>query len=117
MFSILKKLVLWNYTRTAWQYDVLCVLILAFIFLTPKSWFENREFRKSQYRVLQMLNVDGGTRLWLLAAPSDKAVEPAHDEIERRVRVATGNGQTRVKEFHAVRGRDGEITAFEVDTQ
>src|SRR6185436_16150760 len=34
-----KKIVFWNYPRTSWQWDVLCVLILAFIFLTPKSWF------------------------------------------------------------------------------
>ena len=34
-----RKIVFWNYSRTTWQWDVLCVLILAFIFLTPKSWF------------------------------------------------------------------------------
>jgi hypothetical protein len=34
-----KKVVFWNYSRTSWQWDVLCVLILAFIFLTPKAWF------------------------------------------------------------------------------
>ena len=34
-----KKIAFWNYSRTSWQWDVLCVLILAFIFLTPKSWF------------------------------------------------------------------------------
>ena len=36
-----KKIAFWNYSRTSWQWDVLCVLILAFIFLTPKSWFTN----------------------------------------------------------------------------
>ena len=40
-----KKIVFWNYPRTSWQWDVLCVLILVFIFLTPKSWFQNSEFR------------------------------------------------------------------------
>ena len=34
-----RKIVFWNYSRTSWQWDVLCVLILVFIFLTPKSWF------------------------------------------------------------------------------
>src|SRR5436309_2890291 len=38
-----KKIVFWTYPRTSWQWDVLCVLILVFIFLTPKSWFENTE--------------------------------------------------------------------------
>ena len=39
--TTLRKIVFWNYPRTSWQWDVLCVLILVFIFLTPKSWFAN----------------------------------------------------------------------------
>ena len=39
--NITRKIAFWNYPRTSWQWDVLCVLILVFIFLTPKSWFAN----------------------------------------------------------------------------
>ncbi len=38
-----KKIVLWDYMRGTWQYDVFCLLIVAFIFLTPKIWFSNGE--------------------------------------------------------------------------
>lgn len=34
-----KNVLLWSYERGSWQYDVLCILILAFIFLTPSDWF------------------------------------------------------------------------------
>lgn len=37
--SGLKKILLWSYQRGSWQYDVLCILILAFIFLAPSEWF------------------------------------------------------------------------------
>lgn len=37
--AVLKSVLLWSYERGTWQYDVLCLLILAFIFLTPSSWF------------------------------------------------------------------------------
>ncbi len=37
----MKNLVNWNYERGSWQWDVLCLLILAFIFLTPKHWFSS----------------------------------------------------------------------------
>lgn len=40
--NIGKKILFWTYSRTSWQWDVLCVLILVFIFLTPKSWFANK---------------------------------------------------------------------------
>jgi len=39
----MKRLVLWDYSRGTWQYDAFCLLIIAFIFLTPKSWFERAE--------------------------------------------------------------------------
>ncbi|MFQ3591475.1 MAG: hypothetical protein SNJ67_14410 [Chloracidobacterium sp.] len=42
LFRAIKAAVLWNYERNSWQYDVLCVLILAFIFLIPSSWFDER---------------------------------------------------------------------------
>ncbi len=43
MLKIIKDIVLWKYERASWQWDVLCLLILTFIFLTPKTWFERRE--------------------------------------------------------------------------
>lgn len=36
----MKNVIQWNYERGSWQYDVFCLLIIAFIFLTPKTWFE-----------------------------------------------------------------------------
>ena len=38
-----KKILLWDYERGTWQYDVFCLLIIAFIFLTPKIWFSSGE--------------------------------------------------------------------------
>jgi hypothetical protein len=32
----LKRLILWEYPRTSWQYDVIVGLIVAFIFVTPR---------------------------------------------------------------------------------
>jgi hypothetical protein len=37
----MKNVINWNYERASWQWDVLCIVILAFIFLTPKEWFNN----------------------------------------------------------------------------
>ncbi len=43
MPTLLKDIIFWKYERASWQWDVLCLLILAFIFLTPKTWFDKRE--------------------------------------------------------------------------
>lgn len=37
LFTTLKKTLFWSYERGSWQYDVMCVLILAFVFLAPNS--------------------------------------------------------------------------------
>ncbi|HSQ19150.1 MAG TPA: hypothetical protein VLR92_02130 [Blastocatellia bacterium] len=42
ILSTLKKILFWSYERGSWQYDVMCVLILAFIFLAPNSAFRSR---------------------------------------------------------------------------
>ena len=38
----LKKILFWSYERGSWQYDVMCVLILAFIFFSPNKMFQSR---------------------------------------------------------------------------
>lgn len=38
----LKRFVLWDYQRGSWQYDVMCGLIVAFIFLTPREVFRDQ---------------------------------------------------------------------------
>jgi hypothetical protein len=32
----------WSYERGTWQYDLIVLAILAFIFLTPRAWFQDR---------------------------------------------------------------------------
>ena len=38
----IKRTVFWAYERGTWQYDLLCLAILAFIFLSPRTWFSDR---------------------------------------------------------------------------
>lgn len=39
---MLKRLIFWEFPRTTWRYDVVVGLILAFIFLTPRSVFNDQ---------------------------------------------------------------------------
>ncbi len=36
------RTVFWAYQRGTWQYDLIVLAILAFIFLSPRSWFNDR---------------------------------------------------------------------------
>ena len=81
-------MVLWNYRRTSWQYDVLCILILAFIFLTPKSWFEGRERERLADKNSKI------TRL-IIEAESFSANFDENAKLER-VRELSGNPQAQI---------------------
>ena len=97
--STAKKIVFWNYSRTSWQWDVLCVLILGFIFLTPKSWFVSTP-------PIQ-------TAVILTADLVDKSQD--NPEIVRRAKqqLKRANGEV----VFPIRPRvdDGKVIAYEVD--
>ena len=42
MLAGLKRVLLWDFPRASWQYDVIVAVILAFIFLTPRAWFRDQ---------------------------------------------------------------------------
>ncbi|HVF48111.1 MAG TPA: hypothetical protein VNA17_11135 [Pyrinomonadaceae bacterium] len=44
----MKNIINWNYERASWQWDLLCLLILMFIFFTPKEWFNNESTMATQ---------------------------------------------------------------------
>lgn len=41
----MKKSLFWSYERGSWQYDIMCVLILAFVVLMPNRLLETQHER------------------------------------------------------------------------
>jgi hypothetical protein len=94
-----KKIAFWNYSRTSWQWDVLCVLILGFIFLTPKSWFASHPPIQTVFVMADDL--------------ADRQGDNA--EIYRRAmkQIDRTNGQGVA--IRPRRGESGKVIAYEVD--
>jgi hypothetical protein len=105
----IKKLLLWTYSRTAWQYDVLCLLILAFIFLTPQKWFANTEFTaRAALRMNRPATI-------FLENPGGAATNLPREEIERRVRHLTNRPAAKIVNVRESKDAQGRIVAYEVD--
>ncbi len=94
MLDSIKKFILWNYERGTWQYDVFCLLIIAFIFLTPKTWFEKREKLATQTARLVVKAED---------------FSPKKLDMENRVKEISGNPNTEVLEWREKRNAVGEV--------
>ena len=110
MLGLLRKLFFWNYGRNTWQWDALCVVILIFIFLTPKSWFENSERRGAFAH-------QNPTVSTVLVGP--EVIENAEDKgkLERHLREVTGRNQLRVLNVRKLTHNDGRIRGYEVDIE
>jgi hypothetical protein len=108
LFEVLKKMFFWNYARNTWQWDALCVLILIFIFLTPKSWFTNSERRL----------VDGHQKPTISTLlVSAEVIENEKDtvKLQERVRAVTGRSDAQVVAVRKQMGADGRVLGYEVD--
>jgi hypothetical protein len=108
LLSLLKKLFFWNYARNTWQWDVLCVVILIFIFLTPKSWFENSELRRAS------AHQNSGVSTVLIGP---ELIDNAEDKVrvEKVVRALTGRQDFQVLNVRPAVDRNGKTSGYEVD--
>jgi hypothetical protein len=115
LWRVFKKVVFWSYGRTTWQYDVLCALILAFVFLTPKGWFE---WGKLACAPVHQNWIGAAQKLLIRATGATGAVQQpdAHD-IERCARNITGQPDLRVKSWRELTSTDGRTVAYEVDIE
>ncbi|MCS7079854.1 MAG: hypothetical protein NZ585_07360 [Chloracidobacterium sp.] len=109
LFRAIKAAVLWKYERGTWQYDVLCCLILAFIFLIPSSWFDERP--AARRRAAAYLGNSGPPEFISTAelgqAPPSETLQAALE----RVGEARWKRPVRVRHFEHVNDVSGERIA------
>src|SRR4030095_14586643 len=106
--TTLKKIFFWNYARNTWQWDLLCVVILIFIFLTPKSWFSSGE------RALNTGHQSPVAKT-LVLGPEVVANEADRQQIVQRVKDLTGRTDVEVVAVRKMVYADGRTRSFEVD--
>jgi hypothetical protein len=108
LLTTLKKIFFWNYARNTWQWDVLCVVILIFIFLTPKSWLSSGERSQAKEHPSPIAKT-------VVLAPEVVVNEADRVQIERLVRTLTGRDRVEIVDVRKVVGTDGKVVSFEVD--
>jgi len=108
LLTTLKKIFFWNYARNTWQWDILCVVILIFIFLTPKSWLGNGE----RAGLLPHQNPAAAT---LVLSPEVVANESDKAQLEQRVKALTGRPDAEIIAVRKVVDQEGRTLRFEVD--
>jgi|SRR5580698_1336884 hypothetical protein len=105
----LGRLIFWDYERGSWQYDIICILILAFIFLTPRDFFHDQPKAAS----VLMLPPDQNTNLFwidtnLLSGVAEKDWEAKATSLVN-ARFKTHTTVTNVK---SIEDGEGDITGY-----
>jgi len=108
LLTTLKKIFFWNYERNTWQWDILCVVILVFIFLTPKSWFSGGE---------RPVGVEHQSPIAKTLVFSPEVIGNEGDSvgIEQHVRSLTGRSEAQVLAVRKMVSADGKTLGYEVD--
>jgi len=106
--TTLKKIFFWNYPRNTWQWDLLCVVILIFIFLTPKSWFSNSELPRNIGHPSRVVET-------VYLGPEDVVNAGDTSKIEQRVKAVTGRTEVEVIEVQTVIGPQNRVLGLQVD--
>ena len=107
LFTTLKKIFFWNYARNTWQWDLLCVVILIFIFLTPNWWFLNGERDQKALHQSRITTV--------VINPEGIDSERDKGRIEERVKTLMGRENVEVLAVRKLSHSDGRTRSFEVD--
>ena len=115
---VLIRSIFWSYERGSWQYDVIVLAILTFIFLSPRSWFNDRPTLqltnlRNQQGIVEMGRVNKDVRFLVDARLVDAQNQKAEDAIPIILQQHIQKAFT-VKSIDAVRDRQKVILGYTV---
>jgi hypothetical protein len=112
LWKSLKPVVFWSYRRGSWQYDLICVAILAFIFGTPHSFFNDRPGAPTT-RAIEWLADAGADSVFWVQASAVEAEDQSEVEQELQRLVARRSGKNlRVTKIERSAGPEGDLNAY-----
>ena len=110
--GLLWRSVFWSYKRGSWQYDLIVIAILAFIFLTPREFFGDHP-RPPVVRQVQELGDQNGTVVFWVD-PSAVPAEPveARDTKLQQLLYERSGLNLEVVSVENAMARDGDLHAY-----
>ena len=115
---VVVRSIFWSYERGSWQYDVIVLAILAFIFLSPRAWFNDRPTLqltdlRHQQGIVEMGRVDKDVRYLVDARLVDSLGQKPEEAIPLILQEHLQKAFT-VKSIDAVRDRHQVVLGYTV---
>jgi hypothetical protein len=104
----MKKYLLWSFERGSRPYDVICVVILAFIFITPPAAFNDRPdfMRLTSDESIRQTNDDDGRPVWVVKVKTEQ------DAVDR-LKASLGEAVT-IARTEPVYDAAGQLVAYSI---
>ena len=109
----------WTYERGTWQYDVMVILILAFIFVTPRHWFHDRPIGMPATPSDVVLLLNGKTQkiYKLRAALIDAKIDGSLEQGVRRVLRSFTGKSWEITRIEPATDSSGQVVSYAVWVQ
>jgi hypothetical protein len=125
LWQILKRTIFWSYERGTWQYDLAVVAIVAFVLLTPRSWFHDQPQVGLPVApgLVTLVSTEGATRTYRvdarILAPPTRTPELSNDLHKTLQRaVPELHGETfEILRIESARDAQGVVISYEVQVQ
>jgi hypothetical protein len=105
----IKGFIWWTYERGSVRYDIMVGLIVAFILLAPRAWFDDRPPEPQTHQIVALPG--GAFRLDARLLSSE--TNNVEDTAERILKARTGK-KVRVVRWEVQSGADGQAEAYHV---
>ena len=115
---VVTRSIFWSYQRGSWQYDVIVIAILSFIFLSPRSWFNDRPTLqltdlRHQQGIMEMGRVKKDVQYLVDARLVDSLGQKPEDAVPIILKQHLQKAFT-IKSIEAVRDRHQVILGYTV---
>jgi hypothetical protein len=123
----LKRTIFWSYERGSWPYDLMVIVIVVFVLVTPARWFHDQpQSTALASSAVQLVSQDSSSdtatyRLDASILPAEKRTAKPTPELERETHDILGRavenlkGQTfQVRRIDPIRAEDGSVTYYDV---
>ncbi len=121
------RILIWDFERGAWPYDLMVAAIVLFVFLSPRSWFNDQPQSSPVPRSarVELLEEDAGqgTKTYRVDAPL-LALSTRNPQVERQTHDVLSKtaeelkGRTfKIVQIEAIPGDDGVILYYRVSVK
>ncbi len=104
--------VFWSFPRGSWQYDLIVVAILAFIFLTPKEFFGDQPRPPLAQQVEELSDGLGTVVFWVEPSVLAEAPEEQHDARLRELLKQRSGKNYRIVSVKPAAEPEGKVHAL-----